>query len=655
MSALGGIFNFGNNQAPVDRAKLAALGKLLAARGPDGGGEACNAHVGMTYRAYHTTHESQFEVQPVVSTDGHMLTWDGRLDNRDDLIADLSDGPRGERIITDAELVLAAYLRWGQKSFVRLIGDFGLALWDPHAKTLLLVRDVLGTRPINYYLHRGGIVWSTELQPLLDIANIPREVDEEYVAGFLTRYPPWGRTPYKNVLGVKPQHFVSVNQDGALKETSYWALDPNREIRYERDQEYEEHFLHEFNDSLKKRLRSHRPIFAELSGGLDSSSIVCVGDRFIKERESPASRLEMISYVYDESPTADESEYIKCVEQHIERAGHHLKESQYPILTDLNHSSTVVPNGVDAFAGYYRGVQQTMEVDDARVLLSGEGGDQMLCSSDDPSPELCDLLIQGKFLALHRRLQVWSSALKRPYSWLLVRRVIIPTLPDSLQFNLTGQPVNTIPPWFDTKFVARAHLKERMNSFPDHYGFRLPSSRDQSLGFISVVNHIAPGYRRDRLNAEIRYPYLHRPLIEFLQAIPFAQRVRPGETRSLMRRALKTTLPERIARRRTKGNPHEAVCRAVLRQLPHLRTFFDDARVSEYGYVDSRALLETLELAKHGLTVNLVSLLKTMSLEFWLRTLEHPRSMATAEDCWPAETVYSGATSASLARVERTA
>jgi len=117
MSALGGIFNFGNNPAPVDRAKLAALGKLLATRGPDGGGEACNAHVGMTYRAYHTTHESQFEVQPVVSTDGHMLTWDGRLDNRDDLIAELLSGPRGERIVTDAEIVLSAYLRWGSEIF----------------------------------------------------------------------------------------------------------------------------------------------------------------------------------------------------------------------------------------------------------------------------------------------------------------------------------------------------------------------------------------------------------------------------------------------------------------------------------------------------------------------------------------------------------
>src|ERR1700741_3406359 len=313
MSALGGILNFGNNPPAVDRAKLTALGQLLAVRGPDGGGEASNTHLGMTYRAYYTTHESQFEVQPVVSPDGHMLTWDGRLDNREDLIGELFTGPCGERIIPDAEIVLAAYLRWGQKSFVRLIGDFGLALWDRRLRTLLLVRDVLGTRPIYCYLNRGGIFWSTELSPLLEIANAPREVDEEYIAGFLTQYPQWGQTPYKHVFGVKPQHLISAKQDGQLQETSYWALDPNREIRYRRDEEYDEHFLHEFNDGLKKRLRSHRPIFVEVSGGLDSSSIACVSDRFVRDSEVQVSRLELISYVNDESPTADESEYIKCV------------------------------------------------------------------------------------------------------------------------------------------------------------------------------------------------------------------------------------------------------------------------------------------------------------------------------------------------------
>jgi len=360
MSALGGIFNFGNYPSPVDRSMLAALGKGLETRGPDGGGESVSVNVGMTYRSFHTTNESRFESQPLTSTEGHMLTWDGRLDNRDELIAELFSGPR-PRIVTDVEIVLAAYLRWGQDSFVRLVGDFGLVLWDPHERTLLLVRDVVGTRPINYYLGSSGVVWSTELIPLLQVTNVSREVNEEYVAGFLVRYPKPGITPFKNVQSVKPNHIVSINQDGQLRETSYWRLDPDREIRYRRDEEYEEHFIHEFSAGMKAHLRSHRPVFSEASGGLDSSSIVCVGDRLIKSGQVQAPRLDTISHVYDESPTADESKFIQVLEDHIGRSGHHLKESEYPFLAHLDRIQSLVPNGVDVFAEYYRGAQETMD------------------------------------------------------------------------------------------------------------------------------------------------------------------------------------------------------------------------------------------------------------------------------------------------------
>jgi len=472
----------------------------------------------------------------------------------------------------------------------------------------------------------SGIVWSTELIPLLEVTNLAREVDEEYVAGFLIRYPKPGITPYKNVLAVKPNHIVSINQSGHLKETSYWRLDPDRKIRYRRDEEYEEHFIHEFSAGMKAHLRSHRPVFSEASGGLDSSSIVCVGDRLIKSGQAQAPRLDTISHVYDESPTADESKFIHCLEDHIGRSGHHLKESEYPFLAQLDLVQSLVPNGVDVFAEYYRGAQETMDREGARVLFSGEGGDQMNGSSDDPSPELCDLLVQLKLLRLHKRLGVWSGALKRSYLWLLWQRTIIPTLPQSLQ-SLCSQQVNQVPPFFHADFVARARLKERLLANIDARDFRLPSHRDQYVGFASAAIHIASGYRRQRFNAELRYPFMYRPLVEFLQAIPFEQRLRPGETRSLMRRSLRTVLPERIARRRSKGNPHEAICRAVIRELPRCRVLFKDARVSAYGYVNPVALFEALGQASHGLRISVVALMKTISLELWLRTLEQSRGL----------------------------
>src|SRR5712671_4475874 len=128
MSAIGGIYNF--DDAPIDGQLLATLGSRLNARGSDGGSEVVFTSIGMSYRAFHTNKESRLEKQPLVSTSRHLLTWDGRLDNRKELISEQRDDLHG--VYTDVAIVMAAYLRWGVDFLPRLIGDFALSLWDPH-------------------------------------------------------------------------------------------------------------------------------------------------------------------------------------------------------------------------------------------------------------------------------------------------------------------------------------------------------------------------------------------------------------------------------------------------------------------------------------------------------------------------------------------
>src|SRR5882724_9940650 len=132
MSALGGIFSYSGR---VEEHLLASLGESLSIRGTDGGRDVCSTHVGFSYRALHTNRESRLEEQPFVSPERHVLTWDGRLDNRDELISLLADDVLG-RTITDVELVMAAYLKWGEAFAFRLIGDFALALWDAQARSV---------------------------------------------------------------------------------------------------------------------------------------------------------------------------------------------------------------------------------------------------------------------------------------------------------------------------------------------------------------------------------------------------------------------------------------------------------------------------------------------------------------------------------------
>src|SRR5829696_3050653 len=106
MSALAGILNFGSGPAAVDASALALLGSALDSRGPDGGYDLAIGNIGMSYRAFHTNRESRLEVQPLVAREGHMLTWNGRLDNREELIRELKL-PR-HTTITDLAVVIAA-------------------------------------------------------------------------------------------------------------------------------------------------------------------------------------------------------------------------------------------------------------------------------------------------------------------------------------------------------------------------------------------------------------------------------------------------------------------------------------------------------------------------------------------------------------------
>jgi len=369
MSTLGGIYNF--DAAPVDAHLLTALGEGLASRGPDGGSEFQLGSVGMTYRAFHTNRESRQEIQPLVSSDGHILCWDGRLDNREDLISilryELSED------YTDVAIVSASYRRWGNDFLPKIIGDFALSLWDSNTHTLLLARDLAGPRPLFYRSNKERIIWSSELSVLLDLAEGGLELEDEYVATYLIGRSEPGLTPYKGIRAVPPGNVI-ILRNGQFQIRRFWGLDPKHEIHYKSDAEYEEYFVHLFREAVRCRLRVDGPVWAQLSGGLDSSSIICMANEILTSGDSEASKLETVSYVYDESTSSDERDFIRCVEEKRGRVGHYLREEDYPPLASFPDDSRVsFPDFLDCFVDRHRALCDAMRADGARVLLTGHG------------------------------------------------------------------------------------------------------------------------------------------------------------------------------------------------------------------------------------------------------------------------------------------
>jgi len=383
-----------------------------------------------------------------------MLCWDGRLDNRDELAPLLRRDVFED--LTDAALVLAAYDKWGADFLPRLIGDFALSLWDPLRRTLILARDPFGVRPLYYFRSKEELIWSSTLTSILALPGIDAEVNDEYVAGCLALYPDLATTPYRNITAVEPGQAVIVH-NRRLQTRRFWRPAENDEIRYPKDSEYEEHFRQLFREAVSCRLRSDRPIWSELSGGLDSSSIVFMADRIHSERQNSAAPVTTLSFVDHPSATFFDHRFIDVVETERGKRGVHLDGAgQWIRLASPDDASVVTPLTSLCVADLHERVWQEMKVAGARVLLSGLGGDQVTWSNLEPGPELCDLLVARKPVLLHRRLQVWSAATRMPYAQLLWQEVLLPFLPLSLRARWQKQI--ELSSWLDRDFVKRMRI-----------------------------------------------------------------------------------------------------------------------------------------------------------------------------------------------------
>ena len=133
---------------PIDDGHLESVGATLAQYGPDGASSYANTSIAILYYAFHTTKESRLETQPYISTSGAVITWDGRLDNRADLISALNDSSTINS--TDLDIVAAGYEKWRTGCFSRLVGDWALSIWNPNNQSLILATDTVGTRHLFY-------------------------------------------------------------------------------------------------------------------------------------------------------------------------------------------------------------------------------------------------------------------------------------------------------------------------------------------------------------------------------------------------------------------------------------------------------------------------------------------------------------------------
>ncbi len=615
MSVQAGIWNFDGR--PVNLKLLGDTSESLKHQGPDG--ESChvNGSVALLYRPFHTTAESRREKQPYRSHRGFIVTWDGRLDNREELIPELRS--ELEANPTDVAIVAAAFDRWETDCFRRIVGDWAVSIWKPEQRELLFAADFMAIRHIFYYLKKDRISWSTDLSSLVLLSNDKFHIDDDYIAGYLAHNPDAHLTPYLEIHEVPPGQFVHIRNGKAVVER-FWRFSPTSRIRYKTDAEYEEHFRHVFRQSVQRRLRSDSPILAELSGGLDSSSIVCMADDIIAKDGPETPRLDTLSYYDKTEPSGDDWTYFQKIEAKRGRVGIHIDGSRLGTSPDSLACTDFCPLPGALGFGQKLDTERANAVRGGgyRTVLSGTGGDEFTGGVPDPRAHLADLIVQGKFVRLTRQLIAWSLVKRRPWIQLLWQSAI-DVVPASLGQYFVKEA--KIEPWIRKDFAKRTGLALRQIDTVEHFGLWLPTRRSCIAGVLIMANNLAKYTPATEALEEARYPFLDQDLIEFVLSVPAGQMLRPGERRSLMRRSLAGVVPQEILSRRTKQVGQRTPMLLLEKYWDELQDIFQTPLSSRLGYIHESQLLKTICDTRAGKSTPLVRELWTISLEYWLRDL----------------------------------
>jgi asparagine synthase (glutamine-hydrolysing) len=535
--------------------------------------------------------------------------WEGRLDNP----AEFTGLPGCGAEASEAEVVIAAPGRDFPKHLGQLIGDFSLAIWDGEERSLRLATDYAGVRPL--YFHRSSgpegrrVVWSSSILALSRWMG-RGDLDPDYIAEFLVRgAASGGRTPWKGISAVPPGRVLRIRETGVEQEF-LWKPPLECETTLPRETDYEERFRYLFREAVRSRLNIHGVAVAELSGGLDSSSVICMARDVMRAGEANASGLTTLSY--SEEDSADEK-FIREVEDACGFPGRHLT-----LREDSFASAQSTGSGLPArWEMKNREIRQWMDGLNAATIVTGQLGDLVMGNCVDGAEHVADDLAHGRFGAAFRNALRWGRVQRQP---------VYPILSDAARLAITRTDNSATANFRNTALTpaaVRRAVELTEARIPEVHRGGAPGRRTRLRSLMDTlqVRHLqSPETLRP---AAWTHPFSHRPLVEFMMTIPAGIVYRPGEPRRLMRRALSGLLPKAVAQRRSKAAYSGVFRRSLLPMAQELLRSPSPLLLAEGGFIEAQAARARLEHFTLGLECNEAQLHQIVMLEFWLRAREN--------------------------------
>lgn len=531
--------------------------------------------------------------------------WTGRIDNRADLLWRID--PDTDGAIDDSSIVLCLYERAGVRGLSEIIGDWSVVIIDECQDVVVLASDYAGARPLYYYRKQDQIVWGLELGAVAAAAG--SAVDEEYLAAFLVLGGVSNRTPYTGVLVVPAGYAMCASIHGISVEV-LWRPPIHDRVHYDQHC-YDEVFRSLFRAAVAVRLRDREPVCAELSGGLDSSAIVCMAARLIQAGLVPATELYTVSYLQQDSADA---QFIRAVRAWCKVQGSDIAISARSLVEWGEPGAAI-----EEWSPLYRVVAKTMRSIGAVTLLTGQGGDLVTGNCLDDSQQIVAHIRVGRLRRAWREAREWSMASGTSIFGILARTAYA-TVPGVHDDIVHGCWTSSRAP--EHGILSKVLVGRVKESFPhgclSRDWLQAPIERRRRLFGLTMMRELRPMRALDPSGiVSCTHPFTHRPLVEFLMSIPADVLCGPGEPRRLMRRALAELWPPEVRRRRSKalfGAAWLQALKAIARGLSTPAEW----HVVRRAWIDQAGLSLALRRLSHGLECG-PDLRRVILLEHWLR------------------------------------
>lgn len=580
MSAFAIIYER-SNHTPGASGVFNKIMECLNHRGPDGSDVISARNIVMGHWHFWTTPEEVGERQPLeLNGLPFKIVLDGRIDNREELFSKLNIAPAEGKLLSDAALILRAYVRWGENSFQYFIGEYALVIFDEQKNEIVCVRDPLGDRSLFYTLRDSQMIIASEPWAVASASHQP-ELDENAAAHyFALRSTENGQTLFKDVYELLPAHLMIVNPS-SQRALRYWQPNAEKKIRYKTDAEYAEHFRALLEESVRCQLRAATPVGVLMSGGLDSPSVASLAAQML----APA-QLTTISHVFydEELKECDERSYIETMKEKwnirsIQIPGDDawpLKDWQ-KLPINKNHPE------INAYRWLKERAYIKTKQEGLRVLLTGGFGDHLYGAGNE---WLADLIAEGKLHEAARevifilRYAGWRRNWRAGYLQQTVKRALNTLLGEKIP-----RPKPKMPIWLTAFSTERLPKKQKA----------LPQSLERHsvlLGLWASKMCVNEAYYANRHAVELRNPYRDRRLIEFVLALPAYQLHYRGLYKHILRVAMQGILPESIRTRRKPTSLTPFFFRGMEREKNYVQSCLQDSQAKWRKYINADWVLK---------------------------------------------------------------